>query len=448
MRERTGGRPGVPAAASHGEPTGAVAVAQGVHWIGALDPDLRTFDVILRTANGTTYNAYAVRGRDGVAVIDTVKEDFTEAFLARLEQVARYDEITALVLTHLEPDHTGAVPELLRRAPQAHIYVSHRGLMVLRGLLKDDLEHRAYTAVDTGDTVSLGDCTLAFLCTPYVHWPDTQCVHVPERRLLFTCDLLGCHFCDGRLFNDRVGDFRFSFEYYFEHIMRPFKRHVAGALDLIEPLEIDLIAPGHGPILRAHPRQYIAQYRRLVDPRLRAEVGRDEKTLLIFYVSAYGATARMAQAIHDGASENPHVRVSLYDLQGGEVAPFVNLIEATDGLVFGTPTINGDAVRTIWDLLSGLVDIETRGKLGAAFGSYGWTGEAVRMVEERLRGLRMQVPEAGLRIKLHPTDAELEACRDFGRRLSGHLTGHLSGHLSGSAAGPVAPKEIDMAALG
>ena len=413
---------------------GPVPVADRVTWIGALDPTLRTFDVILKTANGTTYNAYAVRGSAGVAIIDTVKQEFAADFFAKLEQVARYDEISVLVLNHLEPDHTGAVPELLRRAPHVHICVSPRGVQVLRALLNDAFDDYRVTIVTTGDTVSLGDRALRFLTTPYVHWPDTQCTYLEEQKLLFTCDLMGCHYCDARLFNDASGDFRFSFEYYFDHIMRPFKRYVTAALDLIEPLEIDMIAPGHGPILRAHPREYIVHYRRLIKSRLASETGA-EKTLLLFYVSAYGATEQMAHAIYAGAAESADVRVSLFDLQGGEITPFVDLIEEADGLVFGTPTINGDAVRTVWDLLSGLVDIDTKGKLGAAFGSYGWTGEAVRMVEARLQGLKMRVPEEGLRIKLHPTGDELEHCRAFGRRLAGHLTG-----------API-PREIDMADL-
>jgi flavorubredoxin len=402
-----------------------------VHWIGALDPNLRNFDIILRTANGTSYNSYTVRGSEGFAVIDTVKQEFTNAFLERLETVADYSEITALVLNHLEPDHTGAVPELLRRAPHVDIYVSPRGVQVLRALLKDAFDDYSVKVVRTGDTVSLGDRTLRFLTTPYVHWPDTQCTYLEEQALLFTCDLFGCHFCDERLFNDRVGDFRFSFEYYFDHIMRPFKRYVIEALDLIEPLDIDMIAPSHGPILRSHPREYILHYRRLVQSRLASEVG-GEKTLLIFYVSAYGATSQMAYAVHAGAAENPDVRVSLFDLQIGEVEPFIDLIEEADGLVFGSPTINGDAVKTVWDLLGGLVDIETKGKLGAAFGSYGWTGEAVPMVESRMQGLKMRVPEKGLRIKLHPTEAELEECRAFGRQLAAHLTGQAQ------------PREIDL----
>ncbi|MGC9419551.1 MAG: FprA family A-type flavoprotein [Rhodovulum sp.] len=415
-------------------PHGPVEIAERVTWIGALDPDLRSFDIILKTANGTTYNSYLVRGSAGVAVIDTVKQEFTGAFLARLEQVARYDEITTLVLNHLEPDHTGAVPEFLARVPHVEICVSPRGVQVLRALLKDRFDDYKVRVVRTGDTVSLGDRTLRFLTTPYVHWPDTQCTYLEEQNLLFTCDLLGCHYCDGRLFNDRVGDFRFSFDYYFDHIMRPFKAYVAEALDLIEPLDIDMIAPGHGPVLRAHPRDYITQYRRLITKRLASETG-DQKTLLIFYVSAYGATAQMAGAIYEGAAESDDVRVSLFDIEGGDVTPFIDLIEEADGLAFGTPTINGDAVRVVWDMLSSLVDIETKGKLGAAFGSYGWTGEAVAMVEARMQGLKMRVPEQGLRIKMHPTPAELDECRDFGRRLAAHL------------AGRPMEREIDLSAL-
>ncbi|WP_116134587.1 FprA family A-type flavoprotein [Tropicimonas sp. IMCC34043] len=411
-----------------------VEVADRVQWIGALDPHLRNFDIILRTANGTSYNSYAVRGSSGVAIIDTVKQEFTDPFLRRLEAVTRYDEITTLVLNHLEPDHTGAVPELLRRAPHVEICVSPRGVQVLRALLKDDFDSYTVRVVRTGDTVSLGDRRLRFLTTPYVHWPDTQCTYLEEQQLLFTCDLMGCHFCDERLFNDCVGDFRFSFEYYFEHIMRPFKRYVIEALDLIEPLDIAMIAPSHGPILRSHPREYITHYRRLVKTRLASEVG-NQKTLLIFYVSAYGATSQMAYAVYAGAAENPGVRVSLFDLQVGEVTPFVDLIEEADALAFGTPTINGDAVKTVWDLLAGLVDIDTKGKLGAAFGSYGWTGEAVPMVEARMQGMKMRVPEKGIKIKLHPTEDELEDCRAFGRRLAAHLTGE------------VAAREIDISDL-
>jgi flavorubredoxin len=400
----------------------AVEVAPGVHWIGALDPGLRTFDIILRTANGTTYNSYLVRGEEGVAVIDTVKAEFAEDFFARLESVARYDEIRVIVLNHLEPDHTGALPELMRRAPQAQLYISKRATAMLKALLKpSDDRPLVYKTVATGDEVSLGGRTLRFLHTPFLHWPDTQCTWLVEDGVLFSGDVFGCHHCDARLFNDRCGDFRFAFDYYYAHIMRPFKSYVVDALKLIEPLPIKLIAPTHGPVLRDRPRRYVTRYRELSTPSLAERIDQGERSLIIFYMSAYGSTARMAEAIRAGAEEAGGIRVSLYDLEGGEIQPFVDLIESADALVLGSPTINGDAAKPIWDLLSSLAVIDLKGKLGAAFGSYGWTGEAVKMIEDRLRGLKLRVPVAGLRIKLIPTDEELEECRDFGRALAGAL---------------------------
>jgi flavorubredoxin len=158
----------------------AVPVADGAFWIGALDPTLRSFDIILKTANGTTYNAYLVRGSEGVAVVDTVKVGFEEQFFARLESVASYDEIRVIVLNHLEPDHSGALPELMRRAPQAQLYISRRAVSMLKALLKPKEQELAYTTVTTGDSVSLGGATLRFLHTPFLHWPDAQCAYLEE----------------------------------------------------------------------------------------------------------------------------------------------------------------------------------------------------------------------------------------------------------------------------
>jgi len=353
-------------------PDSAVPLAPGVHWIGAFDPGLRSFDIILRTANGTSYNAYAVRGSAGVAVIDTVKLSFADTFFRRLESVAYYDEISVIVLNHLEPDHSGALPELLRRAPRATLHVSHQARPMLKGLFDPSEFAERIVAVGTGDTVSLGDRQLEFINTPYLHWPDTQCTWLAAEGLLFSGDFLGCHYCDERLFNDAVGDFRFSFEYYYAHIMRPFRAYVREALDLIEPLPLQAIAPAHGPILRDDPRDYVRRYRALSASGLH---GTTAKTLLVFYISAYGATRRMAEAVAAGAesaaAESDDVRVSLYDIEGSETRPFVDLIEEADALIFGSPTINGDAVKPVWDLLSSLTMVSVKGKLGAAFGSYG-----------------------------------------------------------------------------
>ncbi len=401
----------------------AVELAPGTHWIGALDPGLREFDIILKTANGTTYNSYCVRGSKGVAVIDTVKAAHAAEFFRRLEQVARYEEISTIVLNHLEPDHSGALPELMRRAPQAKLYISAKAQLMLKALVKSDELH--FNIVKTGDSVDLGDRTLRFFSTPFLHWPDTQCTLVEEQSILFSGDVFGCHFCDARLFNDQVGDFRFSFEYYYQHIMRPFREHVLEALELLEPLPLKLIAPAHGPILREAPLSYMQRYRQLAAPLLHNEVGAHNKSLLVFYISSYGNTARMAQAVAEGAESVSGVRVSLYDLQATGDLPFVDLIEEADGIAFGSPTINGDAVKPVWDLLSSLTVIKVSDKLGAAFGSYGWSGEAINMIEDRLRGLKLRVPIKGVRARLIPTDEELDRCRDLGKQLAQHLTGNI-----------------------
>ncbi|MCM8611893.1 FprA family A-type flavoprotein [Accumulibacter sp.] len=405
-------------------PDGAVPVAPRVHWIGALDPDLRRFDIILRSANGTSYNAYAVRGSQGVAIIDTVKSGFSETFFRRLESIASYDEITTVVLNHLEPDHSGALPELLRRARRATLLVSPQARLMLQGLFDPaDLAGRV-AFVGSGDHADLGDRQLQFLNTPYLHWPDTQCTWLAAEGILFSADFLGCHYCDSRLFNDAVGDFRFSFDYYYRHIMRPFGSYVRDALDLIEALPLRVVAPAHGPILRRDPHEYVARYRALA---ARTVYGAATKTLAVFYVSAYGATRRMAEAVVAGAESAStaasEVRISLHDLEGGEAAAFVDLIEEAAALVFGSPTINGDAVKPVWDLLSSLTVVDLKGKLGAAFGSYGWSGEAVPMIEERLRRLKLRVPLPGVRARLAPTGDDFAACHDLGREIALHLLG-------------------------
>ena len=402
-------------------PGEAVAIAPDVHWVGALDPDLREFDIILRTPNGTSYNAYVVRGSEGVAVIDTVKAEFSGDFFARLWSCCRPDEIRAIVLNHLEPDHTGALPELLKAAPQATIYLSFPALKMLKGLVKDGLEDSRIVAVDEDTRVELGGRSLRFLYTPYLHWPDTQCTWIEEDGLLFSGDVFGAHFCDPRLFNDRVGDFQFSFDYYYQHIMRPFREHVLTALGLIEALPLKLIAPAHGPVLRNSPMTYVDRYRQLATPLLTCASGEREKSVLVFYISAYGNTARMAHAIRDGAEGVDGIRVSVYDLAGSNPDLFVDLIEAADAIVVGSPTINGDAVKPVWDLLSSLAQVKVKGKLGAVFGSFGWSGEAVPLVEDRLRGLKVRLPLPGLKVKLIPSDEELASCAALGRDLAGHL---------------------------
>ena len=296
----------------------AVEMKSNIYWIGVNDRTTDLFEGIWPISHeGVSYNAYLIKDEKN-AIIDLAKAFKTDEFFDRISEQIDIPNIDYVIMNHLEPDHSGALPQLMERAPQARLYISQRATSMLKCLLKPLSEEFEYTTVVTDDRVSLGDRTLRFLHTPFLHWPDTQCTYLEEEQVLFSGDVFGCHFCDARLFNDKVGDFRFSFDYYYAHIMRPFKQHVLNALDLIEPLPLNIIAPTHGPILRDRPARYVKHYRELSTSSLSGEIGDNEKSLMIFYMSSYGNTARMAEAIYAGADEVDGVRVSLFDLEGGE----------------------------------------------------------------------------------------------------------------------------------
>lgn len=395
---------------------GAVApLTENVHFIGAFDPMIRTFDIIMKTANGSSYNSYLVRGSEGVCVMDTVKKEFSDQFFERLERLCDYDEIRYIVLHHLEPDHSGALIELMERAPQAKLIISGRAVLMLKALVKKDIE---FETVMTGKKISLGDKTIEFLSTPFLHWPDTMSSYLHEDKILFSGDVFGSHYYDERLFDDEVGDFGYAFKYYYQHIMRPFKQYVLQALHLYEQFDIELIAPLHGPVLRTNPKRYIEKYALWSeDAKLHKNIA-GKKIVSVFYMSSYDNTLAMAEKITQGADSLDGIIASMYDLASLEEQNMTDLLEESDAVIVGSPTINGDAVKPAWDLLACIPYLENAGKIGATFGSYGWTGEAPDMLQDRMRWLKFRLPTAPLKVKLIPTEEELQDCYDFGREVA------------------------------
>ena len=386
-------------------------VSPNVHFIGAFDPRIRTFDIIMKTANGSSYNSYLVRGSEGVCVMDTVKKEFSADFFKRLELLCTYDEIRYIVLHHLEPDHSGALEELMARAPQAKLIISGRAVMMLKGIIKKDV---LFEVANTGKIISLGDKTIEFLSTPFLHWPDTMSSYLHEEKILFSGDVFGSHYYDERLFDDEVGDFSYAFKYYYDHIMRPFKQYVLQALNLYAKFDIEIIAPLHGPVLRTNPQFYIEKYAEWSsDAKFRKHTF-GKKMLSVFYMSSYENTHKMAQKITEGADSVDGVVASMYDLASLDENNMVDLLEESDAVVIGSPTINGDAVKPAWDLLTCMAYLENKGKVGASFGSYGWTGEAPEMLHDRMRWLKFRLPIKPLKVKLIPTEEELDECFSFG----------------------------------
>ncbi len=389
-------------------------IMDNLYYVGVLDPDRKFFDVIMPLDHGTTYNSYLIQA-EKVAIVETVTVTpaAQEEFLSNVRALVDPKDIGYVVLNHLEPDHSGALEILLAQAPQARVVVSRSGEHFVKNVLNRDVQP---LRMGDGDSLDLGDKTLRFITAPFVHWPDTMLTYLVDDKVLFPCDFLGCHFCDPRLYDDLVEDFRYYFRYYFDVIMRPYKEYSFKALEKLEGLDIALIAPSHGPILRTNPRQYIERYREWARP---SELSARKKALVL-YASAYGNTRRMAEAVALGLGDGG-AEVEIFDIGQGWPKEMLDKIEAADGLVIGSPTFVGDALKPIWDLLSSFVTIKIKGKVGAAFGSYGWSGEGVPLVEQRLKDLKLKVPEPGIRVVLAPTEEDLTNCREFGRRLAQDL---------------------------
>jgi flavorubredoxin len=390
----------------------SVRIVDGVHWIGALDPERTVFDVIMPIDRGTTYNAYVVRGADKVAVVEAGKDQpgICEQFLGRLRSVVDPARVDYVILNHLEPDHSGALAAFLEAAPNARVVVSKNGEHFVRHLLNRDVQPMK---VGDGDSLELGGRTLRFITAPFLHWPDTMFTYLEEDRILFSGDFLGSHYSDERMFNDLTGDFHFYFKYYYDVIMRPFKEYVLKALDKIAPLPIDIVCPSHGPVLRQGLQAFLQDYRSWSQP---PDAGR-VKRAVVAYASAYGNTGSLARQVAEGLRESG-VQVDLVNLGEGKPDDLVDRLEAADALALGSPTFVGDAIKPVWELLADLATIKLRGKAAAAFGSYGWSGEAVGALEERLKSLKFKLVTPGVRAILAPTEEDLEQARDLGRRVA------------------------------
>ena len=390
-------------------------IRPGVHWLGARHPELKMFDELFPTRRGTTYNAYLVRGTQKTALIDTVKAPFTEPYLEKVRSLIPLEKIDLVVINHTEPDHTGALEALLQLNPGITVCCTRPGENFLKELL-----HRPFNSrvISEGEEIDLGGRTLRFLPAPYLHWPDTMFTWLAEEGILFSCDAFGAHFCSEKLYDDEVEDFSAEFAFYFDTIMRPFKDKIREAVAKVEGLPIQLICPSHGPVLRRGAQEAVASYRRWAAPPAIPAA----KRVLVLTLSPHGNTREMAVHVREGL-EARGLEVIERSLSETSVAQLRDDLEQTGALLFGTPTVNRDAPPPVWQALGLLSSVTPGGKIGAAFGSYGWSGEAVKLVEERLKGLKYQLAAPGLFFRFRPTDADMEACRRFGEQIAKVILG-------------------------
>ncbi len=392
----------------------SIKLADNVYWVGVKDPDLKIFDIVVKTNHGTTYNAYLIKGKNKTALIDTVKEEFTDEFFNNINEIVPIEKIDYLICNHTEPDHSGSMITLLKNNPDIKVICSAGALPFVKNTINMEID---LEGIKDNFELDLGGKKLVFKTTPYMHWPDTMMEFLQEDNILFSCDGFAAHVAFDSIYADESPhDIDYELFYYFDSIMRPFAPFIRKNMTKLDDFEIKLIATSHGPLFRNNPRTVIDKYKEWSSDKV------DPKGITIFYASAYGNTLKIANKIEAHLTDKGY-NVSLIDAADVETDIAREHIEKSAVLLFGAPTFNGDCVPPVWNILSLLNTVSYTGKKAAVFGSYGWGGEGIKLVADRLSGMRFKVFEENYRARLIPSDEEMAEITDYTNRLDDFLSG-------------------------
>jgi flavorubredoxin len=389
-------------------------ITNDVSWIGVLDPDIVTFDVVMETRHGTTYNSYFINA-EKKTIVETVKEKFWDTYIAKIKQVVDPVDIEYIVLNHTEPDHSGCLDNLLKIAVNAKVVGSGNAIRYLKDLLGHEFPH---LIVKDNQTLDLGNKMLHFIGSPNLHWPDSMMTYLKGEKLLFTCDIFGEHYCNAGVFDDAFGVFDDAFRYYFDVIMKPYSRFMLQAIEKIRPLQIEMICPGHGAILRKNWRRFVD-----LSEQYAWEAMKEPKpnTVLIMYVSAYRNTGIVAEKIAEGIHQAGDIDVDVCNIENIDLATIEQKIIHSASIILGCPTFSQNILLPIYQVFALINPIRDRGKLAAAFGSYGWSGEGTRLINSNLENLKMKLMDEGLQVKFTPHNETLEKCITYGRNFGTKL---------------------------
>jgi flavorubredoxin len=384
----------------------------GVYWVGVVDWGLRSFHGHeLSTHRGSTYNAYLIRDEKNV-LVDTVWGPFSDDFMDNIRDVIDPAELDIVVANHAEVDHSGALPAVMRAAPDATLVVSRNGSKSIEGYYHAgwDVE-----VVGTGDTIEIVQNSLAFVEAPLLHWPDSMFTYLTGHNVLMPNDAFGQHYATAFRFNDQVNQEELWQEAlkYYVNILTPYSDRVLKKIDevLEMGLPVDIIAPSHGVIWRDEPLQIVEKYQEWA----RQE---PEPYVAILYDTMWHATRRMAEAIGEGLAEEGVDHKLLHMAVTDRNDALVEVHKAHT-VCIGSPTLNYGVLPTIMPILEDLRGLNFKNKIGAAFGSYGWSGESVKVIEEHFEKCDIPLACEGIRCKWQPDEDDLAACREFGRNLAG-----------------------------
>lgn len=395
----------------------AEKISDRVYWVGAVDWNVRNFHGYL-TGRGSTYNAFLVMD-EKITLIDTVKAPFAGELLARVASVIDPSKIDYIISNHAEPDHSGSLPAVIDAVKPEKVFVSPLGEKALKAYYGDSLD---LTVVKTGDSVNLGKSNVAFVETKMLHWPDSMVTYLDSEKLLFSQDAFGMHLAGSRLWADEYPEYVLDYEArkYFANILNVQAAKVLDLLNALPGLNLDIqvIAPDHGPLWRRNLNWILDLYRDAAEqkPRPRA---------LVAYATMWHSTEKLANAIADGL-RSTGVEVEVADLAVNDRSAVMTAVAQSGAIAFGAPTMNNQMFPAMADVLTYVKGLRPKNKLGLAFGSYGWSGEGGKQIAAELTAMGVEQPVELLQVKYMPTEADLEKARANGVALGEALLARVT----------------------
>jgi flavorubredoxin len=389
-------------------------IKENVSWVGKIDWELRKFHgEEYSTHRGSSYNSYLIK-EGKTALIDTVWGKFSGEFVENLKKEIPLEKIDFVIANHAESDHSGALPELMRHIPDTPIYCTSNGVKSLTGHYHQDWN---FHVVKTGDKLSLGSKELIFIEAQMLHWPDSMMSYLTHDSILFSNDAFGQHIASERMYNDLVDQaelFQEAIKYY-ANILTPFSALVDKKIKEVLALNVpvDMICPSHGVIWRKDPLQIANQYLEWANAYA-------ENQITVAYDSMWDGTRRMAEAIAKGIVEaDPTVAVKLFNIARSDKNDLIAEIFKSKAVLVGSPTINKGILSAVAAILEEMKGLKFMNKKAAAFGCYGWSGEAVKIISQHLSSAGFAVVDEGLRAMWNPDAKAMEICIEYGKKVAG-----------------------------
>lgn len=390
-------------------------IKKNIYWLGIKDWELREFHGHeLSTHRGSTYNTYFIKDKKNV-LIDTVWYPHKEQFEEILEkEVGGIDNIDMIVINHSEPDHAGCLGYIMAKKPDIPIYCTKYGADILKKHFHKDWN---FNIVKTGDTVNIGEYDLVFVEMRMIHWPDSMMTYVKGANLVFSNDAFGQHYSAAGLFNDEVDTCELYQEAikYYANILTPMSGLIKSKVEEVKALNlpIDIIAPSHGVLWRDNPVQIIDKY---------YEWSKEyhENSVVIIYDTMYDATKKLAEAIGEGLGKN-NIKYKLFNSAVSDSSDLITEIFKAKGIIVGSCTVNNTVLSSIAAMLEEIKAHKYKGKIGAGFGSYGWSGESPKIITKALEDAGLKVVLEPIKVEYQPTDEDIQKAIEFGQNFAKHM---------------------------